>query len=443
MMIQAPEEAPRSRHPRLRAAAKAATVLATFGFGAADPAYADVTDSDSKDSKKTVIEKKAESRIKFYGLIEAGVTFNETRPGDNQNFGRLFDDRDSEPLLNQATYTVERALAPEEGKFDYGFKLQVTAGTDARYLNPIGELDRLYNGRYTAAVVEAYGNLHFPVPGTAGGLDLKLGQFASPQSAETIYPTGNFFYSKSFIFNFGVPLQHLGAVAQLHATKFLDLYGGVVRGTNVGLDDNNDVLSGIGGFQLTLLEGKLIVAGNTSIGAENDAVFNGVNVRSDGSIGRINTNGDLRYYNNLNVTIKPNDKLTLITDLVYSRDDGFRAEAYGAAQYVQYAFNKYVSLGLRGEIFRDDDGFFVAQFGADDDFADLTRGELRNIDRRTVGGGGTTYAAATLGVNVKPIETIIVRPELRFDKALDGHKAFTDSSKSRQFTAALDVIFTF
>ena len=399
----------------------------------------DTTDTDSKDAKKAVIEKKAEPRIKFYGLIDAGVTFNETRPNDNQNFGRLFDDRDAEPLLNQATYTVERALAPAEGKFDYGFKLQVTAGSDARYLNPIGEFDRTFNGRYTVAVVEAYANLHFPVL-TVGGLDLKVGQFASPQSAETIYPTGNFFYSHSYVFNFGVPFQHLGAVATLHVNKVLDVYGGVVRGTNVGLDDNNDVVSGIGGFQLTLLDGKIVLAGNTAIGAENDAVFEGtINRLGD----RIHTNGNLRYYNNVNLTFKPNDKLTLITDAVYSRDDGFVAEGYGGAQYVQYALNKYVSLGLRGEIFRDNNGFFVAQFAKDDDFANLTRGALNNIDPRTVGGGNTTYTAVTLGVNVKPLSNVLIRPEIRFDKAIDGNKAFTDSSKRRQFTGGLDVIFSF
>ena len=288
-------------------------------------------------------------------------------------------------------------------------------------------------------MVEAYANLHFPVL-TEGGLDLKLGQFVSPQSAETIYPTGNFFYSHTYTFNFGVPFQHLGGVAQLHVNKLLDIYAGVVRGTNVGLDDNNDVLSYIGGFQLTLLEGKLIVAGNTSIGAENDAVFENTPNRFGD---RIRTNRDLRYYNNVNVTIKPNDKLTLITDLVYTRDDGFAAECYGGVQYVQYALNKYVSLGLRGEIFRDNNGFFVAQFGKDDDFANLTRGELRNIDPRTVGGGNTTYAAATFGVNVKPTEKILIRPEVRYDKALDGHNAFSNSSHIHQFTGALDVIFSF
>ena len=394
---------------------------------------------DTKD-KKAVVEKKAEPRVKFSLLLDAGITVSTGAPRDNQLFGHLFDDRNGEPMLNQATATIERALAPEPNKFDYGFKLQVTGGTDARFLNPIGEFDRLSNGRYTLAVVEAYGSLHLPYL-TDGGFDLRLGQFASPMSAETIYPTGNFFYSHSYLFNFSVPFQHLGALATLHATKILDLYAGVVRGTNVGLDDNNDVLSGLGGFTLTLLDGKVVLAGNTSIGAENDAVFEHA-IGANGNV--VHTNGDLRYYNNVNLTYKPTDKLTFITDLVYTQDDGFQAECYGLAQYATFTLNKYVSLGVRGEVFRDDDGFFVTQFAANDDVVDLARGDLSSIDPRTVGtGGGTTIGAITVGVNVKPIDHVLIRPELRYDKTLDGRHVFTDSTQSHQFTGGIDVIVTF
>ncbi len=394
---------------------------------------------DAKD-KKAVVEKKAEPRVKFSLLLDAGITAGTGAPRDNQLFGRLFDDRNGEPMLNQATVTVERALAPEPGRFDYGFKLQLTAGTDARYVDPIGEFDRVFNGRYTLAAVEVYGSLHLPYF-TAGGVDLRLGQFASPMSAETIYPTGNFFYSHSYLFNFGVPFQHLGGTAPLHATKALDLYAGVVRGANVGLDDDNDVLSFLGGFTLTLLDGKVVLAGNTSIGAENDAASE----RAIGNNGNVvRTNRDLRYYNNVNLTLKPNDKLSLITDLVYTRDDGFQAECYGVAQYATYTLSKYVSVGVRGEVFRDDDGFFVTSFAADDDNVDLIRGSLGGLDRRTVGaGGGTTIGAFTLGVNVKPIDHLLIRPELRYDKTLDGRRVFTDSTQSHQLTGGIDIIITF
>ncbi len=39
--------------------------------------------------------------FRFYGWIEIGITGNFASPVDNQNFGRLLDDRANEPLLNQ------------------------------------------------------------------------------------------------------------------------------------------------------------------------------------------------------------------------------------------------------------------------------------------------------------------------------------------------------
>lgn len=396
--------------------------------------------SPDPSKEKAVIEKPAEARTKITYLLEGGVSASTGAPNDNQLFGRLFDDRNGEPLLNQATLNIERALAPEPGKFDYGYKLQLTGGSDARFLNPIGELDRLTNNRYTAAVVEAYGNFHLPVF-TEGGLDIRVGQFASPMGAEVIYPAGNFFYSHSYLFNFPIPLQHLGVNFTLHVNKMLDVYGAVVRGANVGLDDNNDVQSFLGGFVLTLLDGKVILAANTSIGSENDGSSENTLNRNNS---RVKTNSDPRFYNEANLTFKPTDKLTLTTDVVYTRDEAYEAEAYGIAQYVTFSINKYVSVGVRGEIYRDQSGFYTAQFAENDDAVDLLRGDVSHIDVRTVGpGGGTTFAEATIGVNIRPIDHVTIRPELRYDKSLEGRNAFTDSTQSHQFTGGLDVLIQF
>ena len=70
-----------------------------------------------------------EPRFKIYGWVDTGITFNPAGPGDHQNFGRLFDDRSNEPLLNQAVITFERTLDPKVG-FDWGFKAQFLFGTD-------------------------------------------------------------------------------------------------------------------------------------------------------------------------------------------------------------------------------------------------------------------------------------------------------------------------
>ena len=372
----------------------------------------------------------SEPRFKISGWIDSGITFNPDSPQSNQNFGRLFDDRANEPLLNQVVINFERALAPQPGEFDWGFKLQFTYGSAARFIHSLGLFD------HTAAtsivqpdLVEAYLNLHFPIV-SESGIDLKLGKFVTLEGAETIDPRTNFFYSHTYIFNFGIPFNHTGALATFHATKWLDLYSGITRGVNTSLDDNNDNVSFQGGVGLNLLDGKLTVLATTSIGPETP-----------------NNNHDQRYLNDITVTAKITDKFTSITDLNYARDEVIDAQAYGIAQYFTYAINSWLTAGIRGEIFWDDDGFYVVSFADNHDPMRALEGEP-TIDPRTVGGGKTTYGAVTLGVNIKPpvpkpAASLVIRPELRFDRALNGTRPFNDSSDRNQFTASIDVIITF
>ncbi len=392
---------------------------------------------DSK-SSKTVVEKKAESRIKFSGYIEGGFTGNPNDPNDHQNFGRVFDDRPNEPMLNQFTLTVERALAPEPGQWDWGFKIQGGVGSDGRFINTLGTLENVTHYILQPYIIEAFANVHMPVL-TEGGLDLKVGQFVTLLGAETIDPRTNTFYSRNYIFNFALPLQHFGAVGTLHVNKTLDLYSGVTRGVNTSVYDNNkNLVAYTGAIGLNLLDGKLTVFAATHIGAENPAEFR--NSPALNGRGRVSLH-DLRYYNDVVINWKITDKLTSITEGAYTYDEGYNTDCYGFSQTLAFALNDKVTIGVRGEVFRDSDGFYVAQFARYDDFTNIERG-VPSGDPRTIGGGTNTYLAATLGVSVKPIKNLTVRPEVRFDYATQN-RAFDDSSRRYQFTAALDAIVTF
>src|SRR5437867_3894365 len=237
-----------------------------------------------------------EPRFKISGWIDSGVTFNPDSPRDNQNFGRLFDDRANEPLLNQAVINFERALLPQPGEFDWGFKLQFMYGSDARFIHSLGLFDRTAHESLQPDLVEAYLNFHFPVI-TEGGLDLKLGKFVTLEGAETIDPRANFFYSHTYIFNFGIPFNHAGALATFHATKWLDVMAGVTRGVNTSIDDNNDAPAFHGGLGLNFYDGKIVVSASTHIGPETP-----------------HNDRDLRYLNDITTIWKITDKLTSTTD---------------------------------------------------------------------------------------------------------------------------------
>jgi Putative beta-barrel porin-2, OmpL-like. bbp2 len=371
-----------------------------------------------------------EPRFKISGWIDTGITFNPDSPQSNQNFGRLFDDRANEPLLNQIVINFERALVPQPGQFDWGFKLQFMYGSDARFIHSLGLFDRTAHEILQPDLVEVYLNLHFPVM-TDGGLDLKLGKFVTLEGAETIDPRTNFFYSHTYIFNFGIPFNHTGALATFHASKLLDLYAGLTRGVNTSIDDNNDSPAFLGGVGLNLLDGKLTALVSTHIGPETPG-----------------DNRHNRYLNDFTITGKPTKNFTAITDLNYIYDEAADATGFGIAQYLIYTINDLFSVGVRGEIWRDADAFYVTSFADNDDALDALRGGSVTMDPRTVGGGKTTYGAVTLGLNIKPpvpkpAASLVIRPELRFDRALNGTRPFNDSSDSNQFTAGIDVIITF
>jgi hypothetical protein len=377
-------------------------------------------------------ELEMKSRLMISGYLEAGVTANFASPNDHQNFGRLFDDRANEPLLNQFVITAERMLdAKTADQFDWGFKVQFLYGSDARYLHSTGLLDLTTNDTVQPDIPEAWFVAHFPITDTAGGVDLKVGKFGTCIGAEAMDPRTNPFYSHSYIFNFGAPFNATGLLATLHVRPWLDLYAGLTRGINVTLDDPNDSVSFYGGIGGSVDNGRLSYMAMTHVGPENPG-----------------NNHDYRYLSALTLTWKPNDKLTSITDLDYIYEESFNAKGYGIAQYFTYAINDWLTAGIRGEIWRDADGFYVAQFASNNDFIHFTRGDETVFDPGTVGGGRTTYGALTLGITIKPavpkpLSGLLIRPELRYDRSLNATRPFNDSSEVDMVTAGIDAVFSF
>jgi hypothetical protein len=389
-----------------------------------------LTPTEEAEQNKLIEQKEAKSRLAIYGWVEGGFTGNVDSPRDNQNFGRLFDDRSNEFVMNQAVITAERALEPKVG-FDWGFKLQLMFGTDARYIHSLGLLDHtMGNSLYQPDIPEAYLSLHLPLL-TDGGIDVKLGKFVTLEGAETIDPRTNAFYSHTYIFNFGIPLNHTGVLFTLHATNWLDVIAGGTRGVNTSIDNNNDSFAFHGGVGLNFNQGKIVVLASTHIGPETP-----------------NNDSDLRYFSDVAMTWKITDKLTSITDLNYTHDGGVDANAYGIAQYLTYVINDRITAKIRGEIWRDDTGFYVAQFADPHDPMRALDGQP-TIDPRTIGGGGqTTYGDLTVGLDIKPpvpkpLAGLIIRPELRVDHSFSDIQPFNDSTDDTMFTAALDAILTF
>jgi hypothetical protein len=340
--------------------------------------------------------------------------------------------------MNQLGVVFERPIDSASENFDIGFKVHAFYGTDARYTHKVGQFDHYTDDRYQFDLVEA--NVAAHIPGLLGGLDLKLGEYATPIGYEVIDPRGNFFYSHSYIFNFGIPLTHTGALGTLHVTPMVDLWGGIDSGVNTTIGhsgDNNGAVSFIGGFGLNFADGKYTVLALTHIGPEIPRT----------AAPPLRPDSDLRYLNDVLFTAKWTDALTTVTELNYIRDDGFGTEGYGLSQYVLYTLSDQIGLGLRGEVWRDDDGSFVAKFFGNRDFALIQRGLAPEDPRSGTTGGATTYGALTFGVNYKPpvpeaFEGVVIRPEVRYDHSFDS-APFDAGTSRNQWTIGIDLVVPF
>lgn len=371
--------------------------------------------------------------IKISGHAEVGATVSSPDPSGDINFGHLFTDKEGKVALNQLILTAERPIDPSSKNVDIGFKFQGMYGSDARYTHFLGELDGAITHRNQFDIVEAYVNAHLPIL-TSGGMDVKVGQYVTLEGAEVIDATGDFFYSHTYIFNFGIPFKHTGIMTTTHFSHGIDIYLGVDTGVNtaLGYGDNNGAPAFHGGIGFPIGKNVTVLA-TTHIGPENPR----------GSIP--NYNSALRYLNDMTVIWKINGKLTSTTDLNYIRDDGFHASGGGVAQYFTYAANDKLGLGIRGEVWRDNNGFFVAAFPGNHDFVNVEKGlPAPNV----YGGGNTTYGAITLGANFKPMMPIKrvglnIRPEIRYDWSLNGTTPFAAGTRSHQFTGAIDALVSF
>jgi hypothetical protein len=232
----------------------------------------------------------------------------------------------------------------------------------------------------------------------------------------------------------------------------VDAYGGIDTGTNTTwgpLGENNSALGFLGGFNLTLMGGNLTILALTHDGPEQAS-------RVLSPLGK-NADGYWRYFNDVVITYKATDALTLTTELNLVRDDfgtvGKAVNAFGVAQYASYTLTDTLTLNGRAEVFRDDNNFFVAAFSGNNDPVRIQQGLPALSGVLVAPGTNATYTALTAGVTYKPsvsspLSGFLFRPEVRWDHAFSSGKAFNtnapgDKGTLDQVTIAADVVVTF
>ncbi|HLH10724.1 MAG TPA: outer membrane beta-barrel protein [Methylovirgula sp.] len=409
------------------------------------------------------------STITVNGEIDAGITWNPDNPPSGMNWGSLFTDHANEPMFNQGLLTIQRPIDSSKPQYDVGFAVQVMYGSDARFVHYLGECEYCINSLYQVALVEAYVQAHTPWV-FPGGIDWKIGQWPTLEGAELIESDLNLFYSHSYIFNYAEPFQDTGVLAIAHVNPTIDLYASVVSGENTSIGfpygDNNASPAFEGGVGLNNLGpgGAVTVLATTHIGPENPFFTGGVEPNGAGQVpafyagcGGFCGNSGLRYANDIVITWKATDKLTLTLDGNYTRDDALPATTYGAAGYASYQTPlDWLKINGRAEVYRDNGpSTFVGVFPGNFDFANVEHGYVNTA----LFGPPTTYFEVTGGVNITPtipqsipfLKGVIIRPEVRYDASLNNTTPFdlqgrapgSVGTKSDQLTLGGDVILKF
>ena len=381
--------------------------------------------------------------ITISGHVEAGTNINPDSPDNNINFGQLFTDRANSFRVNQTTLAAEQDIDSSASTFNWGWRIEGMYGTDARFTHTVGLFDRATNSPYQWDLVEGSVSGHFPVI-FSGGIDVKAGIYPTPIGYEVIDANGNFFYTHSYIFNYGIPLKHTGAYATAHVTDMIDVWAGVDTGVNAGVpwlrgSDNNKSGAFLAGIAINNPVPNLTILALAHVGPENGYVqgascFTGATacVFSGGKFQDFNHHSRQIY--DVVTTWKPTDQITVANETNFIRDDLFRATAEGTAFYGIYKWNDQWSFGARGEVFRDDQGFFVGAFQESQAFMNAERGigmgntvGPANIFNTGYNAGKATYSELTIGANWSPAIAfpdalpstlgLTIRPEFRWDHA--------------------------
>jgi hypothetical protein len=355
------------------------------------------------------------ARLDIYGHVEGSVTINADDPDSGFNVGRVFDFQDDDPTLNQVDINMERRVDLTSNNVDFGFRIEWLYGGDSRFIHANGLLDNydFFDGPENQwDLVQAYGDVAIPVGERA--LRIRAGKFLF---FKQIDPNASVFYSHSFTFGAALPFTLTGVTGYYDLSDAFSLEGGIVRGWDDALEDDNGSVSGI-------VRARYRASDELNLSL---AAITGPELPDN--------SGDYRTALNFVASYQVTSQLTLLLDSIYGYQSDAPGEGasdwYGAAVYGIYKFNDYLSAAARLEYYRDDEGFTTGIAGAESTLG-FSSQDLYEV---TVGVTVTPFAGDEIGRNFK------VRPEVRYDYSSEDF--FDDFTDDNQLTFAVDAIFNF
>jgi hypothetical protein len=381
-------------------------------------------------------------KIKVDGWVDMSYTCSSR---NTTNLPVTWNDRANTFLLQQAWVNIGKDIDTDSKEVDTGFKVAFLYGSDYRFtlirgfLNnqlknpnfdirePNGFEQNLYGFDVPLFYVNAW------LPGVGGeGTEVAVGRMFTPFGYESVMAPSTPLMSRSYAFQWAPPFFHTGVMVAPKFDKNTSAKLMIVNGNDVFFDGSQEWRF-VGSLTVNSDDEKDSVTFGTSLGR---GKFN--TSQPNGPAQGITTIG-LAYEpfgrNNFNVfdlvyTHKVDDKLSVAFETIYGYQQGVPAIATGSplnfngtsgtaswfslVKYVNYNFSDQLGGILRLEAFYDAEGSRTGFEG--------------------------WYWAGTAGLQFKPKDSIIFRPEIRYD--YNGYSRPFEGEHGI-FTAGADLIIKF
>jgi hypothetical protein len=332
------------------------------------------------------------------GAFTGNGAFNNVNFGPGAGFGNAKEWNNFN--LNQQALYVGKVADGSKG-LDWGFRAEMMYGADGNEAQSFGNNPGRYDylngwnhGIYEWALPQLYAEA------ALGDLSVKIGHFYTTVGYEVIPSGGNFFLSRQLTFYNSEPFTHTGVLGTYSAGDNLQLVGGWVAGMDTGFDRLNGGSAFLGGFIYSITDSTTFtyMSNIGNLGWRGDGSINSV-ILTQGWTDNIES---VHQFDVLASNLGTNFATTGVAD-----------NSTGLINYLFYKINDQLKAGVRQEWYKAD---------------------------------GTSYNTMTYGVNIKPMDNVVIRPEYRQmwapgannSAAAPGHHAMYNSD-----ILGIDVIVTY
>ncbi len=358
--------------------------------------------------------------VEVTGFIDTYYSYNFSNPKDNLGSGgdfarpdlvevRAFDREHNSFTLDNVEISV---FKPSTEQDPIGFGFTTNYGEIARRLTFIpAEMttgSRVDNDDFT--ISQGFVTYKAPV---GKGIDFKFGKFATWIGAELWESVDNPNFSRSLLYQNAIPFTNTGLAIGYPLLDNLSATFYLVNGWDTFADNNDGKTLGYQ-FNWGVSENTSFIVNGSHGPEQDDDLVAGAD-------------GNWRHFWDLILAFKPLDRTNVNINFDFGTEEGAKGIAsgflagpggngkwWGISGILSQDITDSFGLALRGEYFDDDDG---ARIGIDD----LQIWEV------------------TLTANIKIRENLLVRPEVRYDKA--DQEIF--AGQDNQLTTAIDFAYLF